>query len=298
MQSGSGNATVTLNISENTNSQERSSDLVVKGTTKEMRFTIKQEGTLAQNVDIGDFDPDEDLDESVEIKLDAKLSPEGSVPGTAATLTLTITGNDNWSLSGYDNWITTSKQSGTGNAIVTVNVSENTNSQERSSDLLVKGTIKEMRFTIKQEGALAQNVDIGDFDPDEDLDNRIEFKLNAEIRISNSLPADASSFFLTITGNDSWVVECNDNWLSFSKNKGNGNATVTVSAYKNTDTKERKATFYVKGINSKETKKFVVTQDGANVQDIEKGNFDDDSSLDDTGTSIERGNYGNDSPLD
>ncbi len=65
-----------------------------------------------------------------------------------------------------------------------------------------------------------------------------------------------------ITCNGKWTINCNEDWISFDTESGKKDATVTVTAEKNTASETRKATVTITAGDI--TKKITVTQTAAN----------------------------------
>jgi len=162
---------------------------------------------------------------------------------------VSVTSNTSWTAESNAAWIIiTSDSSGSGDAIVYFNVSENTTTATREGEITVTTTdgTKEATLTITQTGApttltvtpATQNVPASDSDV---------------------------TFNLTVDNNAYWyVVNWDDyDWVYFSLGSyiGTGNSTIYVDVYSNISTTERTATFTVE--SGSLTATFKIIQDGA-----------------------------------
>lgn len=159
-----------------------------------------------------------------------------------ASMYITAPPSKSWTISKSDSWVHlgsrnnySSSYSGKGSETVEIYVDANTSSYSRRSTLTVKCETKTKQFTIMQEAA----------------------KTPLEIKISCSLfygdKDDSETLTITTSSSQYWTVSADAYWVSFSKNYGYGNSTVTVYTSKNPYSYERNATITVKaGSTSKQ----------------------------------------------
>ena len=76
-----------------------------------------------------------------------------------------------------------------------------------------------------------------------------------------TIPADGGSASVAVSSNGKWAVTSTDAWITFAPAEGEGNATITVSADKNTTEKARKGNVSVNGPSKKYT--ITVKQDAS-----------------------------------
>ena len=211
--SGTGNATITIAVGENTSQDERSGDIVVSGP--------------------------EGLSATIKVTQAGKpLPPAPTLAVNAVALTFesaqgqqsfTIESNVNWTITAPD-WCSLSATSGTGNATITVAVGENTSQDERSGDIVVSGP-EGLSATIKVTQA-------GKPQPPAPT-----LAVNATALTFESVQGQQS---FTIESNANWTITAPD-WCSLSATSGTGNATITVAVGENASQEERSGSIVVSG---------------------------------------------------
>lgn len=126
--SGAGDKTITVTVEANTGMEARTGTITVKG---------KSSGTKSISVS--------------QSRMDYALSvnkEEFKVGESAASVTLTITSDDDWTISTSDTWVTVSDTLGSGNKALTVNISQNSTISERIVRITVKGLNSNIEKTI------------------------------------------------------------------------------------------------------------------------------------------------------
>ena len=130
--SGSNNGTITVSAIENTSTDSRSATITVKAGNISQAITVKQTGT----------NPTLQLSKS-SMSFDASSGNDE----------FSITSNTNWTVTSDKSWCTLSPSSGSNNARVTVYVSENTSTSERSATVTVKAGDITQTIAVTQEGS-------------------------------------------------------------------------------------------------------------------------------------------------
>ena len=214
---GTGNATLSLTAKEDNPSAEARSvtiSLSTSTSTLKCQLVVTQPG----------------------VQLQLNVSPT-TVDFTAAggTRTLTITSNTTWSiLNNASFWLkcnnTTGKVEGEGNATITLTATENTTVNENNGELVISGAGKIISVQVSQAGVVpALSVD----------QTNVLFVANGESKT------------IKITSNTSWTIESNvSQWLTCDKTSGSGDATIMLTAAKNSSsiTREGKLTISGSGI--------------------------------------------------
>lgn len=141
---------------------------------------------------------------------------------------ITISANCSWTITKNADWLTVSPMSGASSQQVTVSASRNTTREDRTAVLSVKGgSLPARMVTITQKRVeenynLSVNTDVLDYDNKGGTKNFI------------------------ITSNTSWEITC-PGWCKLSMKSGKGNATISVTADKNTTTQERTGNIQISG---------------------------------------------------
>lgn len=154
------------------------------------------------------------------------------------TQTVSILTDGTWSAQTNDTWISLSPSSASGNSTLSVTVSENTEDNERTGQVIVTMGDKSATINVIQKGKY--------------------------FTVSNSLLTYSSkggSMNISITTNDTWTaqIENNPSWLQLSKNNGSGNVDVTVTATDNPSVNSRTATIVFETAHNQRVR-VVVTQ--------------------------------------
>ena len=137
--SGTGNGTVTVNVANYTGNTQRVGTVTITGcnTTKSVM--------IIQN------------------PCNLTIAPKELLfGGSGGTKEITVTSNGSWTVSDNSTWITVSPSSGTGNGIVTVNVTGNNESLERSGNVTITGCNTTETVTIKD---IPSSIISNTFDP-------------------------------------------------------------------------------------------------------------------------------------
>ena len=133
---------------------------------------------------------------------------------TDSPQTITIESNEGWTITDNVNWIDYSETSGTGNATITVDPSENT-----SVMLSRAGTI-----TITSDSGIVEHIYISQAAAIPYLDVS---------PTSLSSPYTGLPITFTIESNDKWLISDNVSWISYNTTIGTGDMTITVDPSKN-----------------------------------------------------------------
>ena len=141
----------------------------------------------------------------------------GAVGGSG---TIKVSSNTEWTIISKPSWITTDVVSGSGNGTVVVTAAEHTEREARS------GVIK-----IGVEGVteLVRSVSV----------SQSQHYFNLSPSSFATLPSTGGTHKVTITSDDAWKVEKEEDWLSLSAVTGKGDIDVTMTAADNPSIKER-----------------------------------------------------------
>lgn len=132
--SGNGDESIEVYADDNKDSSKRTAKITVSVPNTNLSKTVKVTQAEGENLVVTPLDP----------KLEAE---KGS------TVTISITTNANWSISGTPSWISlSSSQGGSGTTIITITAKEkNFSEKERSSNFTVTSGTKSATVTISQE---------------------------------------------------------------------------------------------------------------------------------------------------
>lgn len=171
-------------------------------------------------------------------------------PAADSTQTFDILSNVDWTISCDQNWLTTSINKGNGNSKVTLFITKNASSNQRTAIITVKGPdLLSKTITVTQENSFldlsSTNLNIGQ-------------------------AADSIQTF-NISSNVGWTVSSNQSWLTPNVNNGTGNSKVTLFVTANTSANFRTATITVKGTDLP-SKTISVTQNklATSITDLNK----------------------------
>ena len=155
----------------------------------------------------------------------------------ASSKQLTINSNYPWSyVSGETSWCTIDTKSGDGEGADTVNVSvtENTSTSDTRSATLLFRNEKGLEARVSVSQAVHE-----------------AYTISVQPTSVTLQKASGSQASITISANQGWTISGTPAWATLSKNSGNGNDTVTITAAsENTSTDERSATLTISGSQS------------------------------------------------
>jgi len=165
-----------------------------------------------------------------------------SFTSPAGSMSFTVTSNTSWTIKSDHEWCTVSSTSGSNDATITVNVTENTSRSSRSATI-----------TISSNDAGSVKVSITQAAANSDL------QLNKN---NLSFTATGGSDSFTITANVNWTITSDQTWCTVSTSSGSKNGTITVNVSENNSIDSRSASITVKAGDMSQT--IAVTQSGAN----------------------------------
>lgn len=224
-----------------------------KGTAGDMTMTITaaaNKETAPRTTTVKVSIPETGLSESVVVSQEAgepdpvlEVSPDkGTVPATGGSLQISITANNAWTVTCSETWVSIAPASGKDNATVTLLAAANTQTKARTATILVASGSLSKAVTLTQEAAVPDPV--------------------LEVSpLQASFKAEGGNIQITVTANNAWTATCSDSWISLSAASGTANATVVLTAAKNTVTRDRAATVTVSSGNLSKT--ITVTQEAA-----------------------------------
>ncbi len=257
---GSETQVVSVTVQKNSSLDKRTTTILVTGKNSEIQqqVNVTQDGETAYlNVD------------NTELTLD----------DNGGTKSFSITTNDEWSITGSTSWCSLSSTSGNkGTTSVTVTVSQNTESNDRSTLLTIKGVKSNIQktVTVMQHG-VSDPSDLGRNDYDDDIELG-GYSLSIS-PLSLSFSAQGESKTLTITGNDTWAASSSQTWCKLSTTSGTGNGSISVTATQNTTSSERTANIKITPSHGT-TINISVTQAKPAEEDSSVGRNDYDNDID------------------
>lgn len=257
---GSETQVVSVTVQKNSSLDKRTTTILVTGKNSEIQqqVNVTQDGETAYlNVD------------NTELTLD----------DNGGTKSFSITTNDEWSITGSTSWCSLSSTSGNkGTTSVTVTVSQNTESNDRSTLLTIKGVKSNIQktVTVMQHG-VSDPSDLGRNDYDDDIELG-SYSLSIS-PLSLSFSAQGESKTLTITGNDTWAASSSQTWCKLSTTSGTGNGSISVTATQNTTSSERTANIKITPSHGT-TINISVTQAKPAEEDSSVGRNDYDNDID------------------
>ena len=181
-------------------------------------FRIDKNESLQKRTGAIVFCNDENVCVPVEIEQDGAAALISISPGilefssSSGEKTVDITSNTNWTVSQKPQWCTLSPNSATGNATVSVSVTENGNTFTREGKIVFSAGSATAELSVRQQPGEPE-LEVSD----------TEFSFSGN--------GDVASF--TITSNAGWVVNTGASWLKASEESGTGNAAVTLTAERN-----------------------------------------------------------------
>ncbi len=196
---GNQNEDLEINIQENTGSAQRSGTITISSSAGNEEITVVQK---AAQPDFFTVSP-----------LNHNAGPE------ASTLTSEITANVSWTASSNEDWISFSPENGNQNATLTINIQENTTSNQRSGTITVTSSAGNEEITIVQTSA---QQDFFTVSP-----------------LNHNAGPEASTLTSEIRTNLSWTASGSEDWFSFSPESGDESITLTIQIDENADLQER-----------------------------------------------------------
>ena len=225
-KSGSNNGTVTVNVTANPVSTERTAKVTVKGGGITRTVTVTQPGEPFLTVD---------NKTSTTVAFDKK---------NADSKIFSIESNVSWEVSSDKGWCTVSPSSGKDYGTVTVYVTANTGSTNRTATVIVTG------------GGITRRVTVTQVRPVEKYLRVVEensFSFDRQSSISN----------FRIESNVSWTINSPD-WITLSQYSGLNDARVSATVKEKKDEGSRNADIIVSG-DGVSSKTIHVTQSGVTL---------------------------------
>nr|NQU92466.1 S8 family serine peptidase [Bacteroidota bacterium] len=187
--SGSGDAMLTVNYTENTALTPRIGEITVSADgVDDVVVSVIQEGA---------------------VPVLTVTPPERNVLASAGSTTFNVGSNTSWTVSESTAWFTVLPMSGSGNATLTVNYSQNTSVTPRSGQITVSAAgVPDVVVTVNQAGAGTT--------------------LTVTPSNRNVTPAAGNTTF-SVTSNTGWAVSESVVWLNVTPMSGSGNGTLSVS---------------------------------------------------------------------
>ncbi|MBN2349617.1 MAG: hypothetical protein JXJ22_12295 [Bacteroidales bacterium] len=139
-----------------------------------------------------------------------------------------VNSNISWTVNDNQNWITVSPTSGSNSGSITVNVTENTTTSNRSGTVTVTDGSLTSTVQITQTGTVPSDY----------------------LNISSSelsFGSSVSSQNVNVTSNISWTVTDNQSWINVSPTSGSNSGTVAVDVEANPDPSSRSGTVTISG---------------------------------------------------
>ncbi|MDR1799432.1 MAG: fibronectin type III domain-containing protein [Bifidobacteriaceae bacterium] len=212
---GSGNGTIQIKVTQNTSSKERTGTVTIGGQgVPTQTFTVTQQ---PPTVNWG--------------------QATWTAPMAGGSITVAVTSNTSWTISGTSSWLSVSPTSGSGNGTVTVTAAAKTSTAKRSQTL-----------SLKASGATTKTLVVTQ-----------EASSVAVSPTSVAAPVlGGTTAAITVTANVPWTATTSATWLTINGGSGTGNGSFTVTAQAKTSTSSRSATVAIKGGGV--TKNVTVTQ--------------------------------------
>ncbi len=134
--------------------------------------------------------------------------------------TFTIISDNSWTITSNQSWISTSQNTGSNDALITLHVDKNLDSNNRTALIEISSNTETKLIKIIQNAATSLNL------------NKTVINIGASSNLTNSF---------TITTNANWNVTSDQQWITLSSISGNGNNTITIESEENLNTIERTA---------------------------------------------------------
>lgn len=191
-----GNTTINVKTSKNASTNEREGSVYFTITdNNSIELPVKQEG----------------------VRLSIQENSL-SFDSYSSSKTLDITSNADWSISEKPEWVAISTVSGSGNAALSLTVSDNSSTSVRQGKIIISTTDNVVTKQIDIIQA-AKHVDYAD--------------------ASLTYGYSASTQSVSLTTDASWTVENDQNWISVDKYSGSGSASLNISVEENNSTETR-----------------------------------------------------------
>ncbi len=221
MSGEAGTVTLSIVLSENMGVEERSASIIIISNGEESEITLTQEA----------FTPILSLSSASE-----------SVTSVAGSLSIDVTSNIDWEVSGAPSWLAVSAESGSGNEALTFIYGANEATESRSATVKLSNATysKEVEFTLTQEA----------FTPILSLSSA-----------SESVTSVAGSLSIDVTSNIDWEVSGAPSWLAVSAESGSGNEALTFIYGANEATESRSATVKLSNATYSKEVEFTLTQE-------------------------------------
>ena len=160
-----------------------------------------------------------------------------------STAEFNISSNIEWTVSSTSSWLSVDKNSGTGNAAITISAEENPTTSAREASLkLTSPQVEDVTIKVTQ---LASEPFISV--------STTSINVDAE---------EGSTNTFNITSNTSWTLSSNQSWLTTNTSSGNSNTSISVVANENIELNTRSAIVTISS-NGLEDKLVTVIQDAA-----------------------------------
>ncbi len=224
-KSGEGDGSVTFTAVANTSASSRTGKITFTATTV---TGLSKECTVTQS--------------GAAPSLSVSSKTMSVAAAASAGNSIAVTSNTSWSVTTDAPWLTLGKKSGEGDGSVTFSIEANTSTSSRTGNI-----------TFTADGCPSQLCKV------------TQYGVTPTLSISlskNSFDASASSNnIISIKSNTSWKVTTDEDWLTFGKEAGEGDGSVTFNVEANTSMSARKGQIKVSVTNR--TNMCTVTQSGA-----------------------------------
>lgn len=210
--SGSGNATIKVNVTANTTESSRDAIITVKAGNVSKQVKVKQDGII--------------------LTVSEKSIP--FAPGSSSK-TFTITSNVSWTVSSdKPSWCKVDKSSGSNNATIKVTVTANTSSNSRSATITVKSGNASKPVSVSQAGKATFTATM----------NTTNYKAEGDYWGLNVTASSSVSWTISRPTSDTWVHLGSSSNTS-TKYNGTGTASVWIYVDKNSTSSKRYSTLTV-----------------------------------------------------
>jgi hypothetical protein len=197
-----GSSTLKISASENTSISERTGYVIITvGNDQRIQIPVKQKGIYIE------------VDKSI-LSFDASGGDQ----------TITISSNTSWIITDCPSWVKLSKTSGSGNATVTITVSDNPNASTRNATI----SVTQEGMTIGSSIYLEQNGK--------------SFEIYAS---SLSFSDKAGTQSVNIKTDGTWSAKTDDSWISVNPNSATGSSSLSITVTENTSDDERNGSIAV-----------------------------------------------------
>jgi hypothetical protein len=136
---------------------------------------------------------------------------------TASSKKVGVTSNTSWTVSANQTWVSLNKTNGSNNDSVTISLTANGTSVQRTATVTFTAGSLTQVVTITQDGTILNPVD----------------SINLSTNNLN-YTASGSTKQVQLTSNRSWVASGQASWITLSPNNGTGNVTLNITASANT----------------------------------------------------------------